>query len=157
MCGARSTAERSSEPPERQGGVVATTEKCTFGGGFLRSGCGAPAVTDCVYCARPFCQQHGERGEQFMDVCARKRCRDKRRDLEAHNEWKARVEQSNQVSVCADETCQARMRHLCSRCKLLFCHEHVREMRVRDTSRQPPIEVHALVCAHCAERRKIWG
>jgi hypothetical protein len=137
--------------------VVTTTEKCTFGGGFMRRGCGRPAVTDCVYCARPFCQEHGERGDRYMDVCSRKRCQDKRRDLDAHAAWKARVEQSNRVSVCADEKCEARLRHQCSRCKLLFCAGHVREMRVRDTSRQPPIDVHGLVCSHCAQRRKIWG
>ena len=39
----------------------------------------------------------------------------------------------------------------------MFCAEHVREMRVRDTSRHPPIEVKGLVCMHCRERRKIWG
>ena len=136
--------------------MVTTTDKCTFGGGFLRSGCGRRAVTDCVYCTRPFCQEHGERGEQYMDVCARKRCQDKRRDLEAHDEWKARVEHANRVSVCASEDCNARLRHQCSRCGLLFCEEHVSVMRVRDTSRPPATEVQALVCAHCAERRKVW-
>lgn len=135
---------------------MTTTARCTYGGGFLRRGCGREAVTDCVYCGRPFCGEHGERGDQYMDVCARKHCRRKREDLDAHTVWRARVETANRVSVCADETCEARMRHACSRCTLLFCAEHVREMRVRDTTRQPAVEVKGLVCAHCADRRKIW-
>ena len=135
---------------------MTTIENCTFGGGFLRSGCGRPAVIDCVFCARPFCLEHGERGEQYMDVCARKRCQAKRRDLVAHEEWKARAGHANRVSVCAGEECDVRQRHQCSRCRLLFCADHVSEMRVRDTSRQPAVEVRAVVCEHCAQRRKLW-
>ena len=140
----------------KAGGEVTAHQQCTYGGGFLRRGCGRAAVTDCVYCARPFCDEHGERLADYMDVCARKRCQRKRQDLDAHNEWKARVEPANRVSVCADESCDTRMRHQCSRCRLMFCADHVREMRVRDTTRNPPADVKAAVCAHCAQRRKIW-
>ena len=142
--------------------MVTTIENCTFDGALLRSGCGRPAVTDCVYCARPFCQEHGERGErgergeQYMDVCSRKRCRAKLLDLRAHDEWKARAGHANRVSVCAREDCEVRLRHECSRCRLLFCEDHVREMRVRDTSRQPAVQFRALVCKHCAQRHKLW-
>ncbi|MDA1062416.1 MAG: hypothetical protein O2895_05875 [Chloroflexi bacterium] len=135
---------------------MTTIENCTFGGGFLRSGCGREAVTDCVYCGRPFCAEHGERAAQYMDVCARKGCHNKLRDLEAHDAWKARVADANRVSVCAQEDCSARLHHQCSRCHLLFCGEHVREMRVRDTTRMPAMEVRGLVCEHCAQRRKLW-
>ena len=135
---------------------MTTTARCTYGGGLLRRGCGQAAVTDCAYCARPFCEQHGERGSHYMDVCSRTRCQRKREDLDAHTRWQGRVEPSNRVSVCADERCGARMRHECSRCRLLFCAEHVRAMRGRDSSRQRPAAVKALVCAHCAQRRKIW-
>lgn len=136
---------------------MTTTRRCTYGGGLLRRGCGRPALIDCVYCGRPFCEEHGERGADFMDVCVRKRCQTKREDLEAHNKWKTRAEPSNRVSVCADERCDARMRHQCSRCKLVFCATHLRQRRVRDTSRQPSVDVQGMVCAHCAGRRKIWG
>ena len=135
---------------------MTTSRRCTFGGGFLRRGCGQAAVTDCVYCARPFCEEHGERLPQYMDVCARKNCQRKREDLDAHTEWRERVESSNRMSVCAEETCDARMRHGCSRCTLLFCADHVREMRVRDPMQQGPSNIKSLVCTHCAERRKIW-
>ena len=135
---------------------MTTSQQCTYGGGFLRRGCGRAAVTDCVYCARPFCDEHGERLPQYMDVCARKGCQRKRDDLDAHTAWKERAEPANRVSVCADEDCDTRMRHQCSRCRLLFCADHVREMRVRDTTRNPPADVKAAVCTHCARRRKIW-
>ncbi len=148
----------STEPGDarKAGGEVTTSARCTYGGGLLRRGCGQAAVTDCVYCARPFCEEHGQRGAQYMDVCSRTRCQRKREDLDAHTEWRARMELSNRVSVCADERCDSRMRHECSRCRLLFCADHVREMRGRDSSRQRPAGIKALVCAHCGERRKIW-
>ena len=137
--------------------MVQKDRSCAFGGSFLRRGCGREAVTDCVYCARPFCEAHGERADHYMDVCAGKRCQQKLRDVSAHEEWKARVESSNLVSVCAEESCESRVAHQCSRCHVLFCELHVKERRVKDTQRQPAIEVVAAVCAHCYERRKIWG
>ena len=133
-----------------------TDQTCGFGARFMRRGCGRQAVSDCVYCARAFCAEHGERGEHYMDVCSRKRCREKLRDLRAHEEWRARVEGSNRISVCAFESCDSRLRHQCSRCQMLFCAEHVKEQRIRDNSQQPSIEVLALICRHCAERRKTW-
>ena len=134
-----------------------TDQTCAYGNGFLRRGCGRQAVTDCVYCARPFCEGHGKRADDYMDVCARKRCREKLQDMRAHKEWRERVEVSNRISVCANEECGARLRHECSRCRLLFCEEHVKEQRVKDNSQQPAPEVLALICAHCSGRRKIWG
>jgi hypothetical protein len=123
---------------------------------MLRRGCGRQAITDCVYCARPFCEEHGERGDQYMDVCVRRHCQEKLRDVRAHEQWKRRVEVSNAVSVCADEECNSRLRHQCSRCRLLFCEAHVEERRVRDFRARPAIDVLALVCAHCHGRRKLW-
>ncbi len=122
----------------------------------MRRGCYREAVSDCVYCARPFCAEHGERGEDYTDVCARKRCRKKLLDLRAHSQWRGRVSGSNRVSVCATEDCAERMRHQCSRCRLLFCREHVRDREIGDHSVQPAAKVLALVCIHCSERRKIW-
>ena len=132
-------------------------QPCGFGSGLLRRGCGRAAVSDCVYCGRPFCAEHGERAENYTDVCAGKRCREKLQDLRAHAQWRERASASNRVSVCAIEECAERQRHQCSRCRLLFCRDHVSNREVRDHSVQPAATVLALVCAHCLERRKIWG
>ena len=136
--------------------VAPSAGTCSYGGGFLRRGCGREAVTDCVYCDRPFCADHGERGDHYMDVCARKRCQDKLRDVEEHNAWKLRAEPANKVNVCANEECDARLRHVCSRCRLYFCEAHVRERRVTDNSQNPPVESYALMCKHCEARQKLW-
>lgn len=133
-----------------------SAQSCEFGSGFLRRGCGRDAVTDCVYCGRPFCEQHGERAEDYMDVCAARRCSEKLRDVRAHAQWRQRMSDSNRVSVCASEHCAERMHNQCSRCRLVFCPDHVREREVSDHSTQPPTKVLAIVCDHCVARRRLW-
>jgi hypothetical protein len=110
-----------------------------------------------VYCGEPFCEHHGKRGADYADVCDRRECVAKQRDVEAHIAWRQRVLLVfNRVSVCALESCDQRMRHECSRCRVMFCADHVKEMDVADRSTRPPQRSRALVCAHCAERASIW-
>jgi len=130
-------------------------ETCAFGG-LLRRSCGAPALSACVYCGRPFCQSHGARGEDYTDVCLGKKCRAKLSDLDAHRAWKRAAAVANLTSLCAREVCEERMRHQCSRCLLLFCAAHVEERYIMDIRVQPAKRVAAVVCRHCAGRRKVW-
>lgn len=123
---------------------------------MLRRACGREAVTACVYCGQPFCPDHGERGADYQDVCHRKACAAKLRDLEAHTAWRREVMVANQVSICAHIECGDRMRFSCSQCRLLFCELHVREHDVKDTREQPPRKIRMLVCSHCIERRRVW-
>jgi len=136
--------------------VLRVDEPCTFGGGVLRRACGQPATFVCVYCGAPFCERHGERGADYADSCYRKRCREKKADLDAHLEWKRTALAANQVSVCADEACRERMRHQCSQCKLLFCAEHLEERHVTSRLTDPPSRILVVICSHCKERRAIW-
>lgn len=128
---------------------------CNAGGGLLRQACLNDVIASCVYCGRRFCEQHGERGPDHSDTCSRRICRKKQRDVLAHLEWKQDGEGKNRGAICAIELCEERMRHRCSRCQLMFCFEHVRNMRVvsasgmRDRGR-------AVVCDHCRGRRGIW-
>lgn len=133
-----------------------TEETCTLGGGLLRRACGAVAIAACVYCGEPFCADHGERGPDYTDVCARRECVAKQRDVESHIEWRHTMQAANDVSVCAAEACEDRMRHQCARCRLLFCSEHVKEVDAVDSSTYPAQRSRALVCEHCAARQKIW-
>lgn len=129
---------------------------CDFSPWFLRGRCRRAAVSECVYCGHPFCERHGERGPDFTDACARKSCTRKVRDLAAHIEWKRRVMSANSISVCAEEICQERMHHTCSRCRLNFCQAHVKEKTVTNRTVQPSRREIQLICVHCRERRKLW-
>lgn len=131
--------------------------RCDFGGSLLRSGCGRPPITECVYCGHPFCEAHGERGPDFTDACHRKRCRAKLRDVIAHQEWRNHVRHANAVSMCAQEDCAERMHHQCSRCRLFFCGEHVSQVTIVYHDVQPARKDLALACGHCKERRKLWS
>lgn len=129
---------------------------CETGGGLFRPSCGREAVAVCVYCGRAFCDEHGKRGEDFADVCSRSDCRAKQRDLDAHREWRERMQAANAVSVCAQEGCTERMRYPCYRCRLTFCELHLHERNVVDRTKDPPVKLRALICEHCHDRRKIW-
>lgn len=157
---------------------------CKFGSSFMRRGCGRHSVGECVYCARPFCRRHGERGENYADVCAGRRCQAKLADLREQTQWRARVTASNGRNECAIEGCAQRMRHQCSRCRLLFCREHVRPPDIRDRSLGSTFDtiIHgralltvaslpagrperllpadpgpSFLCAHCADRPRTSG
>ncbi len=159
--------------------MAATARSCKFGSSFLRRGCGREAVSDCVYCTRPFCDTHGERSEDYTHVCAGRRCREKLVRLREHTEWRSRVAGSNQRNECAIERCSERMGYSCMRCRLLFCREHVRLPDIRDRSigstmdrmfraraiqitafapggragpLLPPAGEPAYICAHCTKR-----
>ncbi len=157
---------------------------CKFGSSFLRRGCGRRAVSECVYCTRPFCRQHGERGEDYTHVCAGRSCRAKLEDLREQQEWRARVAGSNRRNECALEGCRERMGAGCSRCRLQFCQDHLRPPDIRDRSLKSTIDkiIHgralltvaslpagrperllpsdpgpSLICTHCAERPRSWS
>ena len=131
-------------------------EPCAHSGGLFRGSCGAAAIAECVYCGKPFCDRHGELGADYTNVCARKACVTKVRDVEAHLDWKRRVEIANNVSICAHEECQERMRHLCSRCQLMFCMTHVSEHTVTNRQVQPHRREIVIMCVHCRSRRRVW-
>ena len=90
------------------------------------------------------------------DVCLAKRCRAKLRDLDEHRAWRNASAVANKTSSCAHEGCPERMRHQCSRCRLMFCGEHVAERRIPDRDVHPTDRVGAAVCDHCAGRRRVW-
>ena len=159
--------------------MAARARSCRYGSSFLRRGCGREAVSECVYCTRPFCDRHGERGEDYTHVCAGRRCREKLANLREQTKWRARVAKSNERNQCAIEGCFERMGPGCSRCRLLFCQKHVRTPDIRDRSigstvdrifrgralltagqapggrpelLLPSAGGPSLICAHCAKR-----
>lgn len=129
---------------------------CTDGRAFLRRACGRPAVGACVYCGEPFCAEHGERGDDYIEVCRRKTCQAKFADVRAHQEWRTRAELWNRTSVCAHEECEERMAHRCQRCRLMFCSEHLRPRTIVERDVDGVRQQTVLLCPHCAARRELW-
>lgn len=129
---------------------------CTSGGGFLRRGCGAPPIGQCVYCGSPFCVDHGELGVDYHEVCSRTSCRRRYADVQSHRSWIEARAPRNETAMCAEDACMDRMEHQCQRCRLRFCDAHVRASDVVDRRQEQPQKMRLLMCAHCIERRRLW-
>jgi hypothetical protein len=131
--------------------------ECTLRLGLLRRGCGREAVGQCVYCGEPFCDAHGEQLEDYLEVCHRGTCREKREDVLRHQQWMLAVSPANRHSICAHEECQTRMAHQCQRCRLQFCSEHLVERAITEMQLTGETRcLRVLICLHCADRRKLW-
>jgi hypothetical protein len=123
--------------------------------GFLSS-CGAAAAAQCVYCARPFCDRHGEVLEDGQEVCSRKFCVAKKDDLVKHFAYKEAVLVRNRQRLCGVEVCKSNFVGQCSRCKGYFCEKHA------FPSDEPAVETQSGApqavrqCKHCEKRRPIW-
>jgi len=129
---------------------------CGVSLGLFQGSCRQPAVARCVFCNLPFCADHGERGADHTDTCSRRVCRRKTRDLAEHQTWRERVRTLNQVSVCGYEDCTERMRHQCSRCRLMFCDRHVRAVSANPDAAGGLREIQIGICQHCEKRHRLW-
>jgi predicted nucleic acid binding AN1-type Zn finger protein len=129
---------------------------CTYGGGLMRRACRRPAAGACVYCGEPFCADHGARGEDYIEVCHRKTCQAKWRDVRAHQAWRERAGFANRTSMCANEGCEERMAHRCQRCMLMFCAAHLRPRTIVERHHDGNRQVSVLLCPHCISRRELW-
>ena len=129
---------------------------CSSGGGFLRRACGRDAVGVCVYCAEPFCSDHGRVHPEYYEVCQRKDCLTKFADVGAHHRWLDTHRWANSTSMCAEDECQERMQHSCQRCRLRFCDTHLIDKAVTEFRLEGRVRTVQLMCPHCAERRVLW-
>ena len=129
---------------------------CTTGGGFLRRVCGAEPIGSCVYCGAPFCDRHGDLYADYHQVCSRPVCQAKFADVQRHREWVGAHSGRNNMSICAADDCQVRLQHMCQRCGLKFCQEHLQAGDVIESRYDPPRKVTVVMCGHCASRRRIW-
>ena len=129
---------------------------CTTGGRFFRRACGAAPIGQCVYCGAPFCAEHGELGVDYHEVCSRTSCRARYEDMLAHRVWLEAHSLRNATAMCAEDDCMDRAQHLCERCRLRFCDEHLSEGNVVDRQHDAPRKLRVMMCAHCASRRRIW-
>ena len=139
-----------------EGVMVLLGVRCAFSRGFLRGRCGRDASGQCVYCGDAFCGDHGVHGEDYLEVCKRAKCRAKLDDVRSHQEWVRRVRDANDLKICAIEECRVPMQHQCTRCRLIFCTGHLQAMEITERRHDPPRQVAAVLCDHCASRRKLW-
>lgn len=135
---------------------MAVEGTCSSGGGFLHRSCGRASVGLCVYCAEPFCADHGTLEADYYQVCQRKTCLAKFADVEAHHRWLEAHQSANRMSMCAEDGCQERMAHSCQRCRLRFCETHLLDRPVTEHRLEGRVRVVQLMCPHCAERRALW-
>lgn len=120
-------------------------------------GCRRALVGQCQYCARGFCDRHGERFGEREEVCKRPSCQAKRLDLVAHLAFRATAVIRNGESCCGQPGCEAEPGQDCERCRAHYCVVHLQEeMTTLATYGARGIEVLRL-CDHCAERMEIWA
>jgi len=137
------------------GGWVHESEICTAKTGWF-SHCEKPALDECQYCGKPFCEEHRYLIEGLDAVCNNKRCVAKHEDLARHAEYRARVRQRNGAGLCGVEDCGPHPVFECSLCEGLFCDKHVAERRYPYREGRVMVERPASVCDWCWQRRKLW-
>ncbi len=117
--------------------------------------CGAAAAGVCQYCGRPFCAAHGTVYDDGQEVCRRARCAAKQADVARFLVYKARALQRNAFGACGSEGCLAKFFGQCSRCKAIFCVDHVREVRESKVMATGSDKRMLAVCDFC-RGRKAW-
>jgi hypothetical protein len=124
--------------------------------GRLFSRCEHMSEHTCQYCGRRFCAEHTHFVEGHEAVCSRKRCRQKRDDLESHLRYRERVEQRNRAGLCGVEDCGPHPGFECSLCHGHFCAQHLRERLYPFSAGYTTVERPVSICTRCWERRKVW-
>ncbi len=129
-------------------------QKCEQGGRF-RS-CRKALAGQCQYCARGFCDNHGQRFGQHDEVCQRQACQAKKLDLENYLRFKLDSTARNDTNRCGIAICDTEPHTNCERCESHFCLEHLRQHLVEvihGVERAPEI---LRLCEYCVERIPLW-
>lgn len=134
---------------------VAAIQACRVKASLFGS-CGGDAMAQCQYCARAFCRRHGVVLEDGQQVCSRKACVAKRRDLDLHMVYKEAVRLRNEHDACGIEACEAELGAQCVRCKGLFCAGHVQKRQETVLENRVRVARMSTLCRHCWARRPIW-
>lgn len=121
------------------------------------SRCHQPATGVCQFCGRSFCAEHGARYEDDNEVCCRPVCQEKRADLAAHIEWKARAVDRSNRGFCGMPDCDEGRWGQCSKCLAVFCERHLQDRAERVRHGSIVYTRPASMCDHCAARNKLWS
>lgn len=88
--------------------------------------------------------------EESYEVCTRKVCVTKKRDLQVHLVYKSVVLERNLQRLCGIEVCETEIQVQCNRCRGYFCVSHTQPWL------QTVTEKPERTCSHCLQRRSIW-
>jgi hypothetical protein len=128
--------------------------KCALGGRLRR--CRRPLVGQCQYCARGFCESHGDQFGKGEEVCHRSSCQAKKQDLETYNQFKLDAAARNDTNLCGIATCDQTPRTDCERCTSHFCIEHLRQHVIEIVKGVEHVPEVVRICVHCVERISLW-
>jgi hypothetical protein len=118
--------------------------------------CGADSIGLCQYCARRFCNKHGEVLDDGQEICTRRFCIAKRNDLVRHLAYRADVLGRNEQRLCGIDACGNALTAQCVRCKGYYCGRHVGPREELVLENQVRVRRSASLCQHCWARRPIW-
>lgn len=128
--------------------------RCEFGGRLRR--CRTPLSGQCQYCARGFCDDHGERFNEIEEVCPREPCQAKKADLIAHKEFRRVAVSRNDRNVCGEPECETAPATDCQRCFAHYCVAHLSQrMMTVWRGAEPSAEI-IRICSHCSSRIPLW-
>lgn len=134
--------------------TVAVGQICQVKNGFFR--CDEEPAGFCQYCGRHFCRRHGVCLEDGQEVCSRKFCVAKLRDLARHLAYKEAVFERNEARLCGIGGCDHPLAGRCARCKGYFCGQHVGSREEVVLQNKVRVSRMATLCRHCWARREIW-
>jgi hypothetical protein len=129
-------------------------KKCQLGG-RLR-GCRRPLAGQCQYCARGFCDHHGDQFGGRQEVCQRESCQAKKNDLLAYEQFKVDAAARNDTNRCGIHPCEVSPKTVCERCSAHYCIEHLKQHVVevvRGFERAPEM---LSLCTYCVARIGVW-
>ena len=126
-------------------------QRCEAKINFFKKKCNITTEASCVYCGDFFCIEHGIIEDDHMYVCSKKKCVLKYEDLQQHHIWLENAYSLNAQKKCGRSKCSQSYDHLCSRCSIGFCMNHI------DFMRSNAITELTLVCKHCEQRKGIWN
>lgn len=90
--------------------------------------CRNTPVAVCVYCGRPFCRDHGRFLPNEATVCTHPACVRRLTEIEEFKVYKAAAQDRNLTGACGHASCSAPVWGQCSRCRNLFCEDHLSEV-----------------------------
>ena len=118
--------------------------------------CRHALVGQCQYCGRGFCERHGDRFGENEEVCGRKACQAKKRDVVAHTEYRQRALARNAGGECGYPQCDRDPVEPCKRCSARHCLDHLRRHLQTRQDRGELADGLIILCTHCLERVPTW-
>ncbi len=122
----------------------------------LRRRCREPLIGQCQYCARGFCGQHGQIGDDGQEICVAERCQRLKDDVVAHLVFKEAARALNAAGRCGEPDCPQSFSLVCDRCLCRYCEDHMRQV-ILTVTRGGELQTEAnVICDHCRARLPLW-